>query len=101
MSVTPSDSQKIAMKSLLMEETSKEDVSLRKAVSQTEILYDRKHGKEMDDLQISKLGDSSKECILTSEEFRMSETFSGDEPSRALLMTGKIKNNIQCLNYDL
>lgn len=86
------------MKSLLMKETSKEDVSYRKAVSQTEILYDREHGKEIDHLQISKLGDSSKESILTSEEFRISETCSGVEHSRALIMTGKIKNYKQCFS---
>ncbi len=82
------------MKSLLLEETSKEDISHQKAVSQTEIPFDRKHSKEIDSLQISKLGDSSKENILSSEEFRMSETFSGDEPSRALEITGKIKKYI-------
>lgn len=89
------------MKSLLLEETSKEDISHQKAVSQTEILLDRKHSKEIDRLHISKLGDSSNKSKLSSEEFRMSETFSGDEPSRALEITGKIKKiYIQCLNYD-
>ncbi len=91
---TPSDSQKIVMKSLLLEETSKENISHQKAVSQTEILLDRKHSNEIDSLQISKLWDSSNKSKLSSEEFRISETFSGDEPSRALEITGKIRKYI-------
>ncbi len=91
---TPSDSQKIVMKSLLLEETSKENISHQKAVSQTEILLDRKHSNEIDSLQISKLWDSSNKSKLSSEEFRISETFSGDEPSRALEITGKIRKHI-------
>lgn len=74
-----------------IEETSKEDVSHQKPVSHAEILYDGKKSTEIDSLQILKLEDSSKESILSSEEFRrMSETFSGEKPSRALIMTGKI-----------
>lgn len=84
---TPSDSQKIAMKSLMMEETSKVDISHQKAVE----THRRKHIKEIDSLQFSKLKDSPKEIKLSSEECRMSETFSGDEPSRELVKTGKIK----------
>lgn len=78
-----------------MEETSKE-----KPVSHAKILYDGKKSTEIDSLQISKLEDSSKESILSSEEFRINETFSGEKPSRALIMTGKIIIIEQCLHYD-
>lgn len=83
-----------------MEETSKEDVSHQKPVSHAKILYDGKKSTEIDSLQISKLEDSSKESILSSEEFRTNETFSGEKPSRALIMTGKIIIIEQCLHYD-
>lgn len=87
----PSDNRKITMKTMLMEETSKEHVSHQKPVSHTEMLYDGRKSTEIDSLQISKLEDSSKESRLSSEYFSMSENFSDEKPSRALVMTGKIQ----------
>jgi len=89
-----SDNQKIPMKSMLLEEISKEHVSHQKPVSHTEMLYDGRKSTEIDSLQISKLKDSSKESRVSS----MSENFSDEKPPRAIVMPGEIKKGNPCLH---
>lgn len=89
--IIPTDSQRIAVKSLLLEETHKEDISHLELVSQTDILHGAVCSKETENLQIEKLEDSLKESILSSE-FTTSETFSDEGLPRELVMTGKLKS---------
>lgn len=85
-----SDSQGIAVKPLLLEETHKEDTSHLELVSQTEILHGAIGSKETENLHITKLEDSSKESIFSSEF--TNESFSHEGLPRELVMTGKLNS---------
>lgn len=45
---------------------------------------------------MSKLSDSSKEIAVFPKDVKMSEILPGKEPSKAHLVTGKIKIILQC-----
>lgn len=68
-------------------------------VSQKEILYDEGHGPEIDISQTSRPEDITKENIAFSKDFTMTEILSGEEFSKAHVMTGKIIKYINSIIY--
>lgn len=90
--VTSPDNQKIVTRSVVMDETSKEDFLGLKPVSHKATQYDGRHSPEIDNLKMADLEDSSKENIVSLKYLRTDEISSAEEYSKAYKIKGKIRN---------